>query len=65
MALFALSNGYVSTQCCIKAPQVVSRDQQETIGIFVSLFLGLGIVSGSICAIPVGNALESHNPWKS
>ena len=26
IALFALSNGYVSTQCAIKAPQYVKED---------------------------------------
>ena len=27
MVVFAVSNGYISTQCCILAPQVVRKDQ--------------------------------------
>jgi len=57
MVLFAVTNGLVSTLCAIKAPQFVAEDQREQIGIFVGLFIALGIVCGSIIAIPVGNAL--------
>ena len=57
MVLFALTNGLVSTLCAIKAPQFVAEDQREQIGIFVGLFIALGIVTGSVIAIPVGNAL--------
>ena len=61
MALFALSNGYVSTQCAIKAPSYVKEDQRESIGIFVGLFIALGIVSGSIMQIPIGGILPNNN----
>ena len=57
MILFAITNGYVSTQCAIKAPQYVKEDQREQIGIFIGLFIALGIVSGSIVAIFFGNFL--------
>ena len=57
MVLFAISNGYLSTQCAIKAPSMVNDEQKMQIGMFVSIFLCLGITSGSFLAIPVGAAL--------
>jgi len=57
LALFSVTNGFVSTHCAIKAPMFVPENQREQIGIFVSLFLGLGIFLGSIVAIPVDSLL--------
>mmetsp|Transcript_17769 Transcript_17769/g.30087 ORF Transcript_17769/g.30087 Transcript_17769/m.30087 type:complete len:115 (+) Transcript_17769:1179-1523(+) len=54
MIIFALSNGFISTLCAIKAPSFAKEDQREQIGIFISLFIGLGIVSGSIITLFVG-----------
>lgn len=55
LVLFAFSNGFVGTQCTIVAPKLVEKDQQETVGLFSSLFLGLGINLGSFLAIPMAN----------
>jgi hypothetical protein len=41
----------------MKAPQYVKEDQREQIGIFIGLFIALGIVSGSVVAIVFGNFL--------
>lgn len=59
MMLFGISNGYVGTQCAIKAPQYVKEDQREQIGIFVGLFIALGILTGSVGAIFMGKILSS------
>ena len=58
MALFALTNGYVSTQCAIKAPQSVKEDQREQVGICVGVFLTFGILSGSIATIPFSEIVK-------
>jgi hypothetical protein len=55
LVLFAFSNGFIGTQCTIVAPTLVAKDQQETVGLFSSLFLGLGINLGSTLAIPMAN----------
>jgi Nucleoside transporter len=60
MALFALSNGYCSTQCAIKSPSRAPDDSKESVGTFVGVFITLGIVTGSICALGVGK-LANHN----
>ena len=57
MVLFAVTNGFTSTLCAIKAPEYVDDDQKEQVGIFVGLFIALGIVIGSLIAVPVGNVL--------
>ena len=54
LILFALSNGLVSTLCAIKAPQFVREDLREKVGIFISLFLGCGLLTGSLSAMLVG-----------
>ena len=54
ISLFAFSNGYVCTQCSIHAPAMVKEEQKMQIGMFVSIFLVLGIVCGSLTAIGVG-----------
>lgn len=59
MILFAFSNGFVSTLLSIYIPQFVKEDQREQAGIFVGLSICLGIMVGSIIAIPVGNVLVS------
>lgn len=58
--LFSFSNGFVSTLCAIKAPQFVDETQKEQVGIFVGLFIILGITVGSIIAIPIGNSMHSQ-----
>jgi len=60
LILFALSNGYISTQLCIWAPQFVKEDQREQVGFLNGTFIGSGILMGSIITIPIGSALSSH-----
>lgn len=59
MILFAFTNGFVSTLLSIYIPQLVKEDQREQAGIFVGLSICLGIMTGSIVAIPVGHVLKS------
>ena len=60
MALFALSNGYCSTQCAIKAPSRAPDDSKESVGTFIGVFITLGIVMGSIIAIGMGKAIPDN-----
>lgn len=60
MALFALSNGYCSTQCAIKAPSRAPDDSKESVGTFIGVFITTGIVIGSIITIFVGYALPQN-----
>ena len=58
LVIFSISNGFVSTQCAIIAPSCVKEDQKEQVGIFVGLFIAIGIVTGSIVAIFIGKIFE-------
>jgi solute carrier family 29 (equilibrative nucleoside transporter), member 1/2/3 len=60
MILFAFSNGFISTQCTIIAPQKVEASKQEAVGIYNSLFLGLGMLMGSILAMPMQNCVPNN-----
>jgi hypothetical protein len=57
MALFALTNGYIGTLLAVKAPARAPDESKETIGIFVGVFLTLGIVIGSIFSIIIGKII--------
>ena len=59
MSMFALTNGFVSTMCAIKAPTFVSKDKRDQVGMLVGIFLGSGILLGAISAIPVGAFLPT------
>ena len=59
LILFAWSNGFVSTCCAIQAPRFVENDQKEQVGIFVGLFIIIGITIGSIIAMPIGSHIHS------
>jgi hypothetical protein len=63
LALFAFTNGFVSTQCAIRAGKFVPEDLRDKIGIYVSLSIGLGILCGSVIAIPVGSSLPVN--WQN
>lgn len=39
LIFFSVTNGYISTQCCIKAPSFVPKQQQEQIGGLNGLFI--------------------------
>ena len=60
LVLFSISNGYISTQCTIWAPQFVEEEQREQVGFLNGSFIGLGILIGSIIAIPAGAPLPNH-----
>ena len=55
--LFSISNGFVSTVLAIKAPGFVPPKQREQLGTSIGLFLIIGIASGSLIAIPLGQVL--------
>ena len=59
LVLFAFTNGYISTQCCIKAPSGVALELKEQVGTLVSISIPLGILTGSIIAIPITSSLLS------
>jgi len=59
--LLSFSNGFVSTQCAIKAPTEVVESQQEQIGIFVGFFISIGILMGSIAAIGMGYLVPKNS----
>ena len=63
LILFSFTNGYVSTQCCIKAPSSVALELREQVGILVSIFIPLGILVGSIVAIPIVTILPDSNSF--
>lgn len=54
MVLFALTNGYCSTQCAVKAPSRAPDDSKEQVGGLISIFLTTGILMGSLIAIGMG-----------
>ena len=60
MSLFALTNGFVSTQCAIKAPSMVSDDLKGSIGQSIGFSLSLGIMLGSILCIPMAKISSWH-----
>jgi predicted MFS family arabinose efflux permease len=59
MALFAFSNGYVSTLCAIKSPSRAHDDSKEQVGIFVGVFIAIGILIGSLIAVGVGKVVPN------
>lgn len=52
---FSFTNGFVSTLCAIQAPSFVDNDQKEQVGIYVGLFIILGITLGSIIQMPMAS----------
>lgn len=60
MALFAFSNGYLSTQCAVKSPSRAPDDSKEAVGTFVGVFITVGIVLGSIVAVGTGQAIRNN-----
>ena len=61
MVLFSLTNGYLSTMCCVKAPSRAPDHLKESVGMFLSIFLTFGIMIGSIVAIGVGKGVPNNN----
>ena len=51
-AIFAFSNGYLSSLCSIKAPEVVKTGAERgQVGAFIGVAKLLGILIGSILAV--------------
>jgi equilibrative nucleoside transporter 1/2/3 len=57
MSLFAFSNGYLATVCCVKAPGTVKPDQMGQVGGLIGIIIATGIMIGSLVAIPLGKAI--------
>ena len=53
MALFSLSNGYLSQICMMSAPQLVKGAEAQTAGSLMVALLGLGLGSGALVSYPV------------
>ena len=62
MVLFALTNGYFSTLCAVKAPQAVHVEERSKVGSFIGIGISSGIVLGSIFAIPMGFVVKEMPP---
>ena len=50
LALFSITNGYISTLCAIKAPMSVEGEAKGQVGGFVGITISTGIVLGSLLA---------------
>ena len=58
-ALFAFANGYLSSLCSIKAPKVVkSGAERGNVGAFIGVAKLLGIILGSMIAIPMKEVIK-------
>ena len=53
--LFGLSNGYCMNVIAVKSPKNAPDDKKSTIGIFISVFVILGIMLGSLAAVFIDN----------
>ena len=59
LAIFSISNGYVSTLCAVKAPQTVEGEAKGQVGGFVGITISTGIVLGSLLAFAVQYLIEA------
>ena len=59
LALFSLTNGYVSTLCAVKAPMTVEGEAKGQVGGFVGITISTGIVLGSILAYAILPIIEA------
>jgi hypothetical protein len=58
-ALFAFSNGYLSSLCSIEAPKVVSSGTERgNVGAFIGVAKLMGILIGSMLAIPLKEVIK-------
>lgn len=58
LALFSISNGYVSTLCAVKAPMTVEGEAKGQVGGFVGITISTGIVFGSLLALGMGEVIR-------
>ena len=64
LALFSISNGYVSTLCAVKAPQTVEGEAKGQVGGFIGITISTGIVLGSLLAFLVQFLIEASPEYK-
>jgi len=57
MALFALSNGYLSCICMMSAPQLCKGSEAQTASSMMVALLGLGLGTGSLMSYPIKSLL--------
>lgn len=57
LIMFAFTNGFTSTKAAMIAPGMVPDDLKATVGSYIGIFIMIGIVTGSFCAIGVGEVL--------
>ena len=65
LALFSITNGYVSTLCAVKAPQTVEGEAKGQVGGFVGITISTGIVIGSLLAFAVQYLIEASPEFKN
>lgn len=59
LALFSVSNGYVSTLCATKAPGTVEGEAKGQVGGFVGICISTGIVLGSLLAFGMAYVIKA------
>ena len=64
LALFSITNGYVSTLCAVKAPQTVEGEAKGQVGGFIGITISTGIVLGSLLAFGVQYLIEASPEYK-
>lgn len=58
-SIFAFSNGYLSSLCSIKAPDIVkTAEERGSVGGFIGVTKLLGILAGSTLAIPLKEVIK-------
>ena len=60
--LFGFTNGFFSTRCAILAPGVVSETYRQETGSMIGSIISIGILIGSIIAIPMGEFIKIAPP---
>ncbi len=53
LALFSFTNGYCLSLLAIKSPSKAPNEYKDAVGIFVGIFITVGIVMGSGVSIPL------------
>ena len=61
LALFSITNGYISTLCAVKAPSTVEGENIGQVGSFIGITVSTGIVIGSILAFGMTQVIK-HSP---
>ena len=57
MALFSLSNGYISSICMMSAPQLCKGEEAQTAASMMVALLGLGLGTGALLSYPLKGLL--------